>query len=168
MTHPPPVLIPRLVPGPLWGQGMRKDGRINWTKLSKQLRDLAGHRCEICGGSSEGAPTNWQTCLDEVWAYEYENRTAYLIDLKVICWWCNAIIHFGFTHSTQTPATARRALDHASRLNGLPPDDMQKICMLHLHHHEEVSKHTDWTQDWDDWEAVADAARERIQAARSA
>jgi len=159
-----PRIFPRLVPSPLWGVGLRSDKTVPWRAISSRMRGLAGHRCEICGGSSEGAPSIWKTCCDEVWAYDHEHRTAYLVDLRVLCWWCNAVTHYGFTVVTSLPHTIQAVLEHGARLNGLPVDDMHKICALHRHHHAEASRHTDWTIDWDDWQAVFVEAQARLQA----
>jgi len=158
------ILIPRLVPKPLWRQGLRYDlGSTRWGKLSKEIRLLANNTCEICGGQSETAPVKWKTCLDEVWAYDFEEQTAYLSDLRVICWWCNAITHVGFTTTTCKPPMLARVLEHGAKVNGFPSVEvMGKVCELHLNHHARISRRPNWTIDWDDWEAVADEARERL------
>jgi len=155
-------LIPRLVPRPLWGKNLRTSLGGGWAALSKKIRKLAGDQCEICGGTSDDAPVRWTTCLDEVWTYDYENRTAYLADLKAICWWCNAITHFGFT-MTNYPKHVDRALEHGARVNGLPgPHAMGQICVVHLDHHRQVSEHVDWTIDWDDWHRVVEEVEQRL------
>lgn len=160
-------LKPRPVPQPLWGKCLRNAIGSRWINVSRDIRNAAGNRCEICGSVSyfslakKRSPSSWTHCCDEVWAYEDENRTCYLADLQCICWWCNAMIHAGHTHAN-TPECWEDVFKHACLVN-----DCHQTIMIAAIELEQVvwndrSRHSDWSIDWDDWETVFSEKLDRL------
>lgn len=92
------VLKISMVPEPLWQQNLRnKLGQTQWRKLRRLILEQRGTICEVCGSNSEG-----RRYLHEAWAYDItqENGSAAvakLRELKILCWLCHAVEHFGRT-----------------------------------------------------------------------
>jgi hypothetical protein len=86
------MLMPELVPGPLWGRSAHKmlGSKAVW---KKQIRGdtlaEANNRCSICK-SSEGR----MTC-HEKWGYDDKRCVATLLGFEIHCSNCDLVVHAG-------------------------------------------------------------------------
>jgi len=86
------LLMPELVPGPLWGRSAHKmlGSKAIW---KKQIRGdtlaEAGNRCSVCK-SSEGR----MTC-HEKWRYDDKELIATLLGFEIHCSNCDLVAHAG-------------------------------------------------------------------------
>ena len=89
------ILIPNLVPEPLWGENLRRYlKKEDWDFLRKHTYAQSSQRCSICGGKGE----QWPVECDEVWEYrlsEGARGIAVLIGLRALCPRCHRVNHLG-------------------------------------------------------------------------
>jgi 5-methylcytosine-specific restriction endonuclease McrA len=80
-----------LIPEPCWGRNLRSvlpDRR--WTKISREVREAAGGKCQICGGTSHDQ-------CDEQWTYDDKRRIQRLTALRAVCQMCHNLMNLGRT-----------------------------------------------------------------------
>lgn len=109
------VLIPNLVPEPLWGENLRKYlMKQNWDFLRKHTYAQSSYRCSICGGKGE----QWPVECDEVWDYrllEDGRGMAVLIGLRALCPRCHRVNHLG---KAKVDGYYNETMKHMAYING--------------------------------------------------
>jgi hypothetical protein len=118
-----------MIPEPLWQQNLRnKLGQTQWRKLRKSILEQRGTACEVCGSRAEG-----RRYLHEGWSYDTTQTNgsaaiAKLTGLKILCWLCHAVEHFGRT--TQIAASGHAELKdviaHAMSVNGINVEQFER------------------------------------------
>lgn len=109
------ILIPNLVPEPLWGENLRKYLRKeDWDFLRKHTYAQSSYRCLICGGKGE----RWPVECDEVWEYrllEDGRGMAVLIGLRALCPRCHRVNHLG---KANVDGYYNETIKHMAYING--------------------------------------------------
>jgi len=109
------ILIPNLVPEPLWGENLRKYLRKeDWEFLRKHTYAQSSYRCSICGGKGE----QWPVECDEVWDYrllEDKRGAAVLIGLRALCPRCHRVNHLG---KANVDGYFNETIRHMAYING--------------------------------------------------
>lgn len=89
------ILVPNLVPEPLWGRNLRKYlSKRDWDFLRKYTYSISGYRCSICGGKGK----QWPVECDEMWDYrslEEGREVSVLVGLRALCPRCHRVNHLG-------------------------------------------------------------------------
>lgn len=139
-------LTMELVPSPLWNKSLAKLLPKNkWRSLRESIIDEQGRKCEICGNSTDNV------FLHEVWHYDDHNHIQRLHELRLVCFMCNRIVHFGFTgvlyqQGKLTDDQLQDVIQHFLNVNQCTEDDFDR----HMHEQfdlwEERSRHQ-WTQN---------------------
>ena len=117
--------------------------RDGWERISRQVRETAGGRCEICGS------TNQVQC-DEQWSYDDHHRTQHLVGLRCVCITCHNVIHIGRTNkiARQFPDRYPTLMDdvraHFMRVNDVDRD-------VYRQHLIEVVQAHGWRSGFNDW-----------------
>ena len=164
------ILIPRPVPPKLWGKNLRNElGGYRWQKeVSKPIRNEA-RECELCGSHGSDSPgfVNWRFCCDEVWGYDDEKHHSFLVDLQSVCWWCNAMIHAGYTARKHKNLWVQ-VLNHAMLVNDCTPDELlDAIAEQQALLNARSADHVEWTISWENWEEIRDAKLKKLRESKS-
>jgi hypothetical protein len=106
------VLVPELLPRPLWGKGLsERMPPEQWTALCNEVLAQSGERCSAC--SADG-----RLLCCERWTYDDENSVAILDGFRVLCEGCENVLHMGravrLGHGAQ-------ALERLCRVNRIDP-----------------------------------------------
>jgi hypothetical protein len=119
------VLVPELVPGPLWGRSAFQmlGRRATWTKqIRPDALEQAGNRCTFCG-ASEGR----MICHDK-WQYDDKQAIATLVGFEIHCVKCDAVTHVGRAMQTGPRREILLAvLNHLCEVNKCPPKAAEGI-----------------------------------------
>jgi hypothetical protein len=110
---PPPRLRVELVPKTSWYADLRElVDEETWERISSQVAERAGDRCEICGGQG---PRHRPVECHELWRYDDRLRLQALVGIVALCPACHTVQHLGFAnlHGGGTQARA-----HLARVNG--------------------------------------------------
>lgn len=119
-----------MVPGPLWRINLRHVlPRSQWRKLRTDLIAERGLTCEVCGtAETEGK----RIFVHEEWEYatDLKPAIAHLVGLKLSCWHCHAVEHFGATDAMAATGelgeqAVEGAIAHFCRVNGVKRDTFQ-------------------------------------------
>ena len=120
-----PLLVPEMVPGPLWGRSaFRMLGqRVAWTKkIRPDALAEANNSCSFCR-TTEGR----MICHDK-WQYNDEQAIATLVGFEIHCAMCDAVTHLGRAAMTGPPEEALlAALNHLCRVNECLPEVAEQI-----------------------------------------
>jgi len=109
------VLLPRLVPQPLWGiSGRRKLTRSMWEQIRKVVIAEAHGACEVCEEKREKG-----MIVDEVWSYI--PGQAFLTGLRLVCPPCNDVTHAGNSRSRGVPDELLIA--HCAQVNSISKEE---------------------------------------------
>ena len=156
----------RMVPGPLWGMNLRRLlPKSRWNKIRQGLIAERGLKCETCGKVENESSRIY---AHEEWDYETKRSSgiARLVGLKLSCWHCHAVEHFGATgNMVLSGELSRRAvedtIEHFCRLNGVDRQTFQAHLAEAKAEWMRLSQ-LKWTVDWGRFASLvteADAAR---------
>lgn len=149
-----------LIPRQTWGRNLRTAlGKSAWSRLSKQVREAAGNRCEACGSTV-------RLQCDEQWAYDDAAHVQRLTRLRCLCQMCHHVVNFNRTRmvareqADRYPNLVEDVIAHFMRVNGIDRQTFDR-------HHAEASARWatrsaagDWTLDYGDYAAtVSEAGR---------
>lgn len=84
------VLVPELVPYPLWGMSLARKGGSLWQFIRLQVYEDSGHMCAICKCSIEESRN---FLCHEVWNYDDVAHVQELIGFQGLCHNCSSIKH---------------------------------------------------------------------------
>jgi hypothetical protein len=102
-----------LVPKTSWYGDLRELlDEETWERISSEVAERAGARCEICGGRG---PRHRPVECHELWRYDDQIRVQALVRIVALCPNCHTVQHMGFAnlHGGGTQARA-----HLARVNG--------------------------------------------------
>jgi hypothetical protein len=102
-----------LVPKTSWYGDLRELlDEETWARISSEVAERAGGRCEICGGRG---PRHRPVECHELWRYDDQIRVQALVRIVALCPNCHTVQHMGFAnlHGGGTQARA-----HLARVNG--------------------------------------------------
>lgn len=113
-----------MVPGPLWGGNLRKMlPKSRWTKIRQGLVAERGLTCQTCG---KVETESRRIFAHEEWEYETGcvPAIAHLVGLKLSCWHCHSVEHFGATSNMVlsgelTERAIEDTIEHFCKLNGV-------------------------------------------------
>src|ERR1700738_4583185 len=124
MSYKPAI---RMVPYPLWGMNLhRMLPKSRWNKIRQELIAERGLKCQTCGKVETESK---RIFAHEEWEYETKcaPATARLAGLKLSCWHCHAVEHFGGTGNMVASGELDRAIkdtiEHFCRLNQVGPEE---------------------------------------------
>ena len=141
-----PILLPNLVPEPLWGQNLRKFlSREEWDDLRKFTYASSGYRCSICGGIGE----KWPVECDEIWDYrilEDGRGLAVLKGLRALCPRCHRVNHLG---KANVDSKYNETIKHMAYINGWSLYHADQVAKEAFKTFEERSEKT-WVLGYDD------------------
>jgi hypothetical protein len=109
----PLLLRVELVPKTSWYADLRELlDEDTWQRISSEVAQRAGDRCEICGGRG---PRHRPVECHELWRYDERVRVQALVRIVALCPACHTVQHMGFAnmHGGGTQARA-----HLARVNG--------------------------------------------------
>jgi hypothetical protein len=87
-----PQLLTELVPETCWLSTVRSYlSEHYWRKLSRDVSERSGRRCEICGGRGRRHAVE----CHEVWAYRDDIHVQKLEGLQALCPMCHRVKHLG-------------------------------------------------------------------------
>lgn len=105
------MLVPSLVPEPLWGLSASKLlTRKQWSRIRLDTLSRASSRCSHCGTYRDKG----QIC-HEIWDYDDKAGIATLTDLRIVCRACNNVHHIGLAGKR---GYRDEALAHMAAVNG--------------------------------------------------
>jgi hypothetical protein len=141
--------------------------KSRWTKLRQQLIGDRGLQCQTCG-IDETATS--RIFVHEDWEYDTTRSPAVasLIGLKLSCWHCHAVAHFGATTNMALSGelddrAIREAVDHFCRLNGVGRDVFDAHLEEAKAEWQQLSE-LEWQVDWRDFGyLVADTENRRTR-----
>jgi hypothetical protein len=156
MSYKPAI---RMVPRPLWGMNLRRLlPKSRWSKIRQGLIAERGLKCQTCGKVETESN---HIFAHEEWEYETTRSpaTARLSGLKLSCWHCHAVEHFGATvnmvHGSRelTDRAIEDTIEHFCRLNSVGPNE------FHAHLAEAKAEWSrlnrlDWTIDWGSFDSL--------------
>jgi hypothetical protein len=106
-----------LIPERQWGVNLRAAmSATQWDKVSAEVFQEAGGRCEICGGIGRKHPLE----CHEVWSYDEDlnfeagRRSQILSGLQALCPACHRVKHLGFADKQ---GWLESSLIHMARVN---------------------------------------------------
>lgn len=109
------ILVPNLVPEPLWGFNLRKYlDKKDWDFLRRHTYAQSGYGCSICGGKGE----QWPVECDEVWNYqplEDGRWVSVLTGLRALCPRCHRVNHLG---KANVDGKYNETIRHMAYING--------------------------------------------------
>jgi hypothetical protein len=163
----------RMVPGPLWGLNLRK-GRVipksQWDKIRTAFFEEHGLTCQTCG---ETEIDRKRLNVHEEWEYlttTKKRAVARLAGLKISCWHCHMIEHFGaLTNMVAAGELSRQAIDdtieHFCRVNrvGRPEFDrhLARAKAAWMRHNQ-----LEWAIDWGEFSTLVDETAQRREKGR--
>jgi hypothetical protein len=115
MIAPPgqfPKMRVEIVPLTCWQSTVRSYLTDHyWRKLSREVADETGRRCEICGGRGRQHAVE----CHEVWAYDDNQHVQILLRLQALCPMCHYVKHLGRSFHL---GYGEQACGRLARLNG--------------------------------------------------
>ncbi|WP_341752106.1 MULTISPECIES: DUF5710 domain-containing protein [unclassified Candidatus Tisiphia] len=120
-----PIILPRLVPEPLWYLNLRSLlPKEEWDYLRKLTYEESGYRCIICGCKGK----KWPVECDEIWSYDDDYSKEYSMvcfqGLQSLCPYCHQVHHFG---KARVDGNDDMAMARLMVLNGWSIEKAQKI-----------------------------------------
>ena len=156
-----------LIPTPCWGRNLRSvlpDSR--WMKISRDVREAAGGKCEICGG------TNRIQC-DEQWTYDDALYVQRLAALRCVCQTCHNVMNLGRTSiiarqmADRYPTLMEDVTAHFMKVNGVNRSVFDQHKTAAFMQWSERSAHKDWAVDYGNYARLV-AEVEAMRAQRQA
>jgi hypothetical protein len=158
MTYSPSV---NPIPRPLYGRNLRKIlTQTQWKKLRAGVLEERGLRCETCG--KEEAESKRLSAHEE-WEYDVSQTPAVakLTEIKLSCWHCHAVEHFGAIGSMALGGElSAQAVDdtiaHFCRLNRVGIPEFEAHALEAFQKHDELSQ-LEWRVDWGQFAPMVEA-----------
>lgn len=148
------VLVPRMIPQPLWGKNLRSFlRREEWDSLRSRVYDASGHRCVICGGRGD----RWAVECHEMWDYRLFNdgsAMSVLVGLRALCPRCHRVNHLG---KARVDGVYEETLFHMAGVNQWPMRKARLVSQKAFEVWKERSKKR-WVLGYDDtidWDPLA-------------
>ncbi|MDB5439956.1 MAG: hypothetical protein JWM33_2383 [Caulobacteraceae bacterium] len=160
------------IPRPLYGQNLRKIlTQTQWKKLRAAYLDERGCRCETCGKEEQESK---RISAHEEWRYDSTQAPAVatLAEIKLSCWHCHAVEHFGAIGSMALGGElSAQAVDdtiaHFCRLNNVGPDAFEAHALEAFKQHDELSA-LEWRVDWGQFAPLVEARLDQLRAKATA
>jgi len=158
----------RMVPGPLWGKNLRRLlPKSQWNKIRRNVIAERGLKCQTCGKVEIESK---RIFAHEEWEYD-TGRTpavARLVELKLSCWHCHAVEHFGATgNMVRSGELTERAIEdtirHFCRLNGVGRNEFESQLAEAKAAWMRMSQ-LQWEVDWGQFNSLIAAAEQKRQA----
>jgi len=143
-----------LVPSTVWFSSIyqiyKRNNKLNkWRKIKKELFDLEGRRCFLCGKERGRLEAH------EFWEYDDENHIQKLVAIHHLCGMCHKIKHIGFWRYTEkgreklarTGLSREDLINHFCKVNNCSQDEFFQHEKEAFKIWEERSKY-DWEQDF--------------------
>jgi hypothetical protein len=110
-----PRLTVELVPQTCWFSNVRDQvSREDWDRIRRQVYELAGERCEVCGGRGSKHPVE----CHEVWEYDETTCVQRLVRMVALCPACHEVKHMGLAGIR---GRGEIAAAHLAEVNGWTP-----------------------------------------------
>lgn len=161
MTYSPAI---SLIPKPLYGENLRKElTQAEWSAIRKALIAERGSKCEVLNCGKEEADTS-RIKAHEEWEYDTTQTPAIarVTGIKLCCWHCHAVEHFGLTGvmtlSGELPNAFEDTVEHFCRLNGVGRDEFMAHALESFRRTAELSA-LEWRVDYGSYTAQVDARR---------
>jgi hypothetical protein len=107
-----PALRVELVPKTSWYADLRELlDEATWKRISLEVAERAGDRCEICGGRG---PRHRPVECHELWRYDDRLRVQALVRVVALCPACHTVEHMGFANLHGGGTQARAHLAHVN------------------------------------------------------
>jgi hypothetical protein len=111
-TDRPPKLRVELVPQTCWLSDVKSYMTAHyWSKLSREVAEDGGIRCEVCSGRGRQHPVE----CHEVWLYDNERCLQTLLRLQALCPMCHRVKHLDQAISN---GYGEQACERLARVNG--------------------------------------------------
>jgi hypothetical protein len=162
MSYKPSI---RMVPGPLWGMNLRRMlPKSHWNKIRQNLIAECGLKCQTCGKVETESSRIY---AHEEWAYETTRSPAIarLVSLKLSCWHCHAVEHFGATGNMVlsgelTERAVEDTIHHFCRLNQVGREAFQTYLADAKAEWMRLSE-LKWKIDWGSFDAIVTEAKQK-------
>lgn len=108
-TTPPPShnLFVDLVPRSAWYSNLRSEvSKIEWDQIKRQTSNVAGRRCEACGGRG----STWPVECHERWKFDEAAGVQILLRTIALCPACHEATHLGLAEVKGRAGDARTQL----------------------------------------------------------
>lgn len=139
----------QLVPGSAWHSNLRTTlGSYKWSKLSKEIRELNNHRCEICDFVSAGGG---DLHLHEVWDFNPEKHIQKLVKFECICRDCHDVHHWGRSCNVYDNYRINFLINHATRVNKITKAEFMQHINDSFIRWQELGNVDKWILDPGDW-----------------
>lgn len=167
MSYKPSV---KMVPGPLWGMNLRGAlGKYRWGKLRRSVIQGRGLRCATCGKTETESK---RIFAHEDWQYETaaDPAVARLIGLKLSCWFCHMVEHFGaVTNMVRSGELTAQAVEdviaHFCRLNRVGQEEFDTHLAEAKAEWSRLSR-LQWKIDWGSFEPTMTEAQQKREERR--
>lgn len=131
-----------LVPKTCWHSNLRKMLKQNrWNQISKDVRDKANHKCEICGEECDRLEAH------EQWEYDDVKHIQRLKRIIAVCPPCHQVIHIGATQRRCGQEGYIAALHHYVNVNECDMVTFDKELAMAMTLYKKRSEYSDWTFD---------------------
>jgi len=142
------VLLPELVPAPLWGKSLSRGHNSAFRHMRLDLYEEQQHKCAVCGVLIEESR---DALCHEVWDYDDKRLVQRLKGFQILCRNCSSIKHLGqLSAQVQKGLVSEedfeRIVQHALTVNGISREvfeiavsDIYLLWLLRSEHK--------WTQD---------------------
>jgi hypothetical protein len=143
--------------------------KSQWNKIRQSLIDERGLKCQTCGKTETESKRIY---AHEEWEYETERAPAIarLTGLKLSCWHCHAVEHFGATGNMVasgelTGRAIEDIIEHFCRLNQVGRDRFQEHWVEAMAQWKRLSQLT-WNVDWGSFRSLITEAEQKRRAIR--
>lgn len=151
-----------MVPSPLWRANLRK-GRVipksRWVKIRAECFENHGTICQTCGKVETDRK---RLSVHEEWEYLTDRKPAVarLVGLKISCWHCHMVEHFGgLGKMVASGELTRRAIDdtteHFCRVNKVGLDEFKRHLAEAKAEWMRLSQ-LEWVVDWGEYAALVE------------
>ena len=124
-----------LVPQSVWFSNLRSIlTTAEWQRIKDKTFQLAGYRCEYCGGVGKKHPVE----CHEVFEYNDETKRQTLIKTVALCPSCHLATHYGLAQAKNLKYAAEKQL---KKVNQISNEELQKYISDCFKLWEERSKH---------------------------
>ena len=145
------MLSIELIPRSSWGRNLRITlGKGRWKRLSQEVRDAAGGRCEICGSMT-------RVQCDEQWSFDDVRHVQRLVRLRCVCQMCHHVVNFERTKAVaraqpdRYPTLVADVISHFMLVNGVDRAVFDKHRDEAIATWSSRSAGSDWTIDFGDY-----------------
>ncbi len=115
-----PKLSIELVPKTSWYSNVRSNvSQKEWDIIRKKVYELAGNKCEICGGQGK---KNTVEC-HEIWEYDDDTHIQKLKGFIALCHKCHQVKHIGLAIKK---GFVQEVVDHLCKVNSWSIEQAKK------------------------------------------